>query len=119
MWIVRDIEVIDGYPAFYESSCLRLHRWVRGDWQLLRWMGSSKLSALSKWKIFDNLRRSLLAPSLLIGLILTLTVLKGAEQVSYATIICSNNSIIFTVTDFVVTPKNKLMGTFKSFKQIY
>ncbi|SDP07582.1 GH36-type glycosyl hydrolase domain-containing protein [Clostridium gasigenes] len=116
--LLTDVEVIDGYPAFYESSCLRLHRWVRGDWQLLRWMGSSKLSALSKWKIFDNLRRSLLAPSLLIGLILTLTVLKGAEQVIMLLLFAAITPLVFTIIDFVVTPKNKLMGTFKSLKQI-
>ncbi|MGL5352210.1 MAG: GH36-type glycosyl hydrolase domain-containing protein, partial [Clostridium sp.] len=116
--LLSDVEVIDGYPAFYESSCLRLHRWVRGDWQILRWLFSSKLSGLSKWKIVDNMRRSLLAPSLLIGLILTLTVLKGAEQVVMLLLFALITPFIFTVIDFVVTPKNKLMGSVKSFKQI-
>ena len=116
--LLTDVEVIDGYPAFYESSCLRLHRWVRGDWQLLRWIISPKLSLLSKWKIFDNLRRSLLAPSLLIGLILTLTILKGAEQVVMLLFFALITPFIFTIIDFVVTPKNKLMGTIKNLKQI-
>ena len=116
--LLTDVEVIDGYPAFYESSCLRLHRWVRGDWQLLRWVGISNLSALSKWKIIDNLRRSLLAPSLLIGLILALTVLKGAKQIVILLFFAVITPLIFNVIDFVVTPKNKLMGTVKSFKQI-
>lgn len=116
--LLTDVEVIDGYPAFYASSCLRLHRWVRGDWQLLRWLFKPKLSSISKWKILDNMRRSLLAPSLLIGLILTLTILKGTEQVVMLLLFALITPFIFTVIDFVVTPKNKLMGTVKSLKQI-
>ncbi|MGL5378366.1 GH36-type glycosyl hydrolase domain-containing protein [Clostridium sp.] len=116
--LLTDVEVIDGYPSYYASSCQRLHRWVRGDWQTLPWLFSSKLSALSRWKIFDNLRRSLLAPSLLIGLMLTLTALRGAGQVTILLFLAVIIPLVFTVTDFVVTPKNRLMGTFKSFKQI-
>lgn len=63
--LATDIELIDGYPTKYSSYIMRLHRWVRGDWQLLRWISKDKpLSPLSKWKIVNNLRRSLLLPSL-------------------------------------------------------
>lgn len=116
--LVSQVEFIDGYPAFYESSCRRLHRWVRGDWQLIGWLFSKKISSLNKWKIFDNLRRSLLAPNLLIALILSLTILNGRSQIALLCFLALMNSLVFTVTDFVVTPKNKLMGTFKSFQQI-
>lgn len=68
--LATDVELIDGYPAKFSSYIMRLHRWVRGDWQLLPWLfGKVKnkdnnivknpLSSLSKWKIIDNLRRSL------------------------------------------------------------
>jgi cyclic beta-1,2-glucan synthetase len=68
--LATDIELIDGYPSGYGSYMMRLHRWVRGDWQLIRWLssrvrnregreGKNPLSLLSRWKIFDNLRRSL------------------------------------------------------------
>lgn len=116
--LVSDVEFIDGYPGFYESSCRRLHRWVRGDWQLIGWLFSKKLSLLYKWKIFDNLRRSLLAPNLLIALILSLTILAEGNQIAVLCFLGLISSLVFTVTDFVVTPKNKLMGTFKSFEQI-
>ncbi len=73
--LITDIELIDGYPARYNAYMARLHRWVRGDWQLMPWLGGkvrnrqgekvkNPLSIISKWKIVDNLRRSLLAPSL-------------------------------------------------------
>ncbi len=116
--LVTDIEVVDGYPSSYLSSALRLHRWVRGDWQIAGFLFSSKLSPISKWKIFDNLRRSLLAPSLLIGLISTLTILRGAVQISILLFLAIIVPLVFTVTDFVVTPKKKLMGTFKNIRQI-
>ena len=66
--LVTDVEVYDDYPTRYLTYTRRKHRWIRGDWQILRWVGGkvpgpngaepSKLSAVSRWKIFDNLRRS-------------------------------------------------------------
>ncbi|AGF59194.1 cellobiose phosphorylase [Clostridium saccharoperbutylacetonicum] len=116
--LVSDVEFIDGYPSSYAASSKRLHRWVRGDWQLIGWLFSNNISLLYKWKIFDNLRRSLLAPNLLCTLILSLTVLSGRSQIAFLVLLASIISLVFTVTDFVVTPKNKLMGTFKNFEQI-
>ncbi|MCK9216413.1 MAG: glycosyl transferase [Firmicutes bacterium] len=69
--LATDIELIDGYPTKYKSYIMRLHRWVRGDWQLIKWLFSKKyLSSLSKWKVLDNLRRSFIAPSLFIFMLI-------------------------------------------------
>ncbi len=116
--LVTDIELVDGYPSSYMASALRLHRWVRGDWQISSYLFSNKLSPISKWKIFDNLRRSLLAPSLLIGLLATLTFLNNAVQIAVLLFLAIIIPLVFTVTDFVVTPKRKLMGSFKNLRQI-
>lgn len=72
--LVSDIELIDAFPARYDADARRQHRWVRGDWQLLPWLmprvptrhgwRQNPLSLLSRWKIIDNLRRSLLPPAL-------------------------------------------------------
>lgn len=115
--LVTDVEFIDNYPSTYESSSVRLHRWVRGDWQLLKWLTSSRLSLLSKWKIYDNLRRSLLAPSLLLILLLNITTLNGQKQIAVICFLAAVVPLLFNITDFVVTPKNKIIGTFKSLKQ--
>ncbi|MCE5191584.1 MAG: hypothetical protein LLG08_07490 [Actinomycetia bacterium] len=74
--LASDIEVLDDQPASYISHVARLHRWVRGDWQTLPWLGLSvptakgrernPFSALHRWKIVDNLRRSLLAPTMML-----------------------------------------------------
>lgn len=72
--LVSDIEVIDDYPSHYSAYNRRKHRWLRGDWQIVRWVfgtvpdESGKLvpnpiSLVSKWKIVDNLRRSLVEPA--------------------------------------------------------
>jgi cyclic beta-1,2-glucan synthetase len=74
---VTDVELIDDYPSHYSAYSRRKHRWVRGDWQIAQWMfshvpdesgklGQNPISYVSRWKIFDNLRRSLLDPALLI-----------------------------------------------------
>jgi cyclic beta-1,2-glucan synthetase len=70
--LVTDVELVDDYPASVLAHARRLHRWVRGDWQILGWLlpwvrtGTSvernRLPPISRYKIFDNLRRSLLAP---------------------------------------------------------
>ncbi len=116
--LVSDVEFIDGYPSSYDASSKRLHRWVRGDWQLIGWLFTNKINLLYKWKIFDNLRRSLLAPNLLLTLILSLTILSVRNQIAFLVFLASIISVVFTVTDFVVTPKSKLMGTFKNLEQI-
>lgn len=77
--LASDIELIDSYPSRYEAEARRQHRWARGDWQLLPWLlpyvptvagwRSNPLSLLSRWKICDNLRRSLVAPALMIFLV--------------------------------------------------
>ena len=56
--LVTDIMLMDGYPTKYASFMNRLARWTRGDWQITEWL-KGKLNLLSKFKIFDNLRRSL------------------------------------------------------------
>lgn len=80
--LITDILLLDDVPSKYNSYSLRLSRWIRGDWQILNWLksnikvknGSYKLNPLnilSKFKIFDNLRRSLIAPEVLVLLILS------------------------------------------------
>jgi hypothetical protein len=79
--LASDLEVIDDFPARYDAFSKRKHRWVRGDWQILRWLFSGNgntLGALSRWKIFDNLRRSLMEISLLLLFIAAWTFLPGS-----------------------------------------
>ncbi|HET6893116.1 MAG TPA: glucoamylase family protein, partial [Pyrinomonadaceae bacterium] len=87
--LVTDIELLDDYTTYYTTYAQRLHRWTRGDWQLLRWLfpyvpdGQGRrvrntLPLISQWKIFDNLRRSLVAPTLLLWLLAAWTIFPGS-----------------------------------------
>ncbi len=68
--LVSDIEVIEDFPARLDVASKRQHRWVRGDWQLLPWiLRDETLPAIGRWKMVDNLRRSLLAPLTLAALL--------------------------------------------------
>ncbi len=59
--LVTDLELVEDFPVRYEVETSRQHRWARGDWQLLPYMLNPKygVTALGRWKMFDNLRRSL------------------------------------------------------------
>jgi len=61
--LLSDVQLYEEYPPHYSTDVKRRHRWIRGDWQLLPWLlpwpRRAALSALSRWKIADNLRRSL------------------------------------------------------------
>jgi len=78
--LVSDIQMIDDYPSHFSAYSRRKHRWMRGDWQILRWLRATvpdwhgnfihnPITLLSKWKIIDNLRRSLLEPALFLLLL--------------------------------------------------
>ena len=76
--LATDIMLMDGYPTKYNSFMNRLSRWIRGDWQIARWLRKkvlnkeriieNPLNCISKYKILDNLRRSLIEISALIAM---------------------------------------------------
>ena len=69
--LASDVEVVEEYPSRYDVATARQHRWTRGDWQLLPWvLGAHPISPLGRWKMFDNLRRSMVVPAVLLGLAL-------------------------------------------------
>lgn len=83
---VSDVEVTDGYPSNISSWFSRLHRWIRGDWQNINYLFNKNLSWLNKYKLFDNLRRSIFPlfslASILIGIYLK------SNYIAFGTLIC-------------------------------
>ncbi len=78
--LASDVEVVEEFPSRYDVAAARQHRWARGDWQLLPWIlgrgdaaavdrGKSTLPLIGRWKMLDNLRRSLSAPASVAALI--------------------------------------------------
>ncbi|MGB6363179.1 MAG: glucoamylase family protein, partial [Thermoanaerobaculia bacterium] len=71
--LMTDVDLFEEFPANYEVAARRHHRWVRGDWQLLPWVlgyardaaggkQRARIPTKGRWKMVDNLRRSLVAP---------------------------------------------------------
>jgi cyclic beta-1,2-glucan synthetase len=88
--LVSDVVLFEDYPPHYLAYTDRMHRWVRGDWQLLPWLGRwvphrqagwarNTLSFIDRWRIFDNLRRSLISFSSLALLISGWLILPGSK----------------------------------------
>jgi cyclic beta-1,2-glucan synthetase len=78
--LISDVEVVEEFPARYDVAAARLHRWARGDWQLLPWIfGRGRDSSgdrvrraiplIGRWKMLDNLRRTLVAPAVFLALL--------------------------------------------------
>jgi len=87
--LVSDIEIIEDYPSHYSAYNRRKHRWLRGDWQIVEWLlplvpeesgrqVPNPLSVVSRWKILDNLRRSLVEPAFFLLFVLGWIVLPGS-----------------------------------------
>jgi cyclic beta-1,2-glucan synthetase len=88
--LASDVEVVEEFPARYDVGANRHHRWARGDWQLLPWIfgrgpsqpGSAQVSsvlpAIGRWKMLDNLRRTLSAPAAVLALLTGWTLPLGA-----------------------------------------
>jgi cyclic beta-1,2-glucan synthetase len=87
--LVTDIHLVDDYPHNYMAYAARQHRWTRGDWQIARWIWftvpdaarrrvRNTMPVIARWKIFDNLRRSLLPPALMVLLVTGWTILPGS-----------------------------------------
>jgi cyclic beta-1,2-glucan synthetase len=78
--LATDMEVIEDYPSHYSAYNRRKHRWLRGDWQIAGWLSSAvrdqsgavvpnPISLVSRWKILDNMRRSLVEPATFVLLV--------------------------------------------------
>jgi cellobiose phosphorylase len=95
--LVSDIELFEDQPSHFATDSARRHRWIRGDWQIAWWLLSrvpgpenelisNPISALSWWKIFDNLRRSLL-PAAMVLLLVGTWLLAGPGTALAATLL--------------------------------
>ena len=116
--LLSDVILIEDFPTTYLGDVQRRHRWIRGDWQLLAWLlpfvptasgkwESNPLSALSLWKILDNLRRSLVSPALLIFLALGWL---ATKQPIFWTLAILSLIYALPVFDFIINILNRPKG---------
>ena len=119
--LLSDVQLYEEYPPSYNSDVNRRHRWIRGDWQVLPWvlpfipnfnkgLQKNNLSGLSRWKIFDNLRRSIIPLALTILFIFGCTTLSQAWFWILSLIgIILIPSIFISVLDLLKKPLDMLM----------
>jgi len=112
--LASDVEVVEEFPARYDVAARRHHRWARGDWQLLPWLfghGPSAgtyrtrnaVPAIGRWKMLDNLRRTLSAPACVLSLLagLALPFAAGAVWIGFVLLTISLPTFIPVVAAIV------------------
>jgi cellobiose phosphorylase len=122
--LMSDVQLFEESPVSYEADTERRKRWIRGDWQLLRWVfpfvpthgGHSKpnpLSALSRWKLADNIRRSLSSLATVILMTVGWTMLSESGFFIMVMIgVIFLPSVIGTLSGFLRKPKTMSAGAF-------
>lgn len=116
--LATDIEFFDDYPSKYHVHSRRLHRWIRGDWQLLPWLGwrvplangefvPNDLPPLAQWKILDNLRRSLVAPTLFLALFLSWIFLPNSSRETFLVVLVLAFPIIANIAQALLVPPSR------------
>ncbi|HPI40962.1 MAG TPA: glucoamylase family protein, partial [Pseudobdellovibrionaceae bacterium] len=123
---LSDVEFFEDFPSHTEIAINRSHRWIRGDWQLLSWIlgrGGNTISILGRWKMIDNLRRSLVAPAsfLLILIVLSLADSNLISWIILAFIGISSSSLMNCYIEILRFFKTKsvqqsLSSLFRDFK---
>jgi cellobiose phosphorylase len=120
--LLSDVLLYEEYPYRYSADVNRRYRWIRGDWQIARWLLSrvpvqdghrekNPLSGLSQWKIFDNLRRSLVPLALTLLLLLSWTILSPTWLWTVSVIgILLVQSVVASVHEIYRKPRDVLLG---------
>jgi cellobiose phosphorylase len=117
--LVSDVQLFEEFPSRYSADTRRRHRWMRGDWQIAAWLlprlpgldmrrVQNPLSGLSRWKIFDNLRRSLV-PFALVFLLMLGWILFPKDAGAWGLLILSIivlPSLLAVLTEFLRKPKD-------------
>ena len=117
--LVSDVQLFEEFPSRYSADTRRRHRWMRGDWQIAAWLlprlpgldmrrVQNPLTGLSRWKIFDNLRRSLV-PFALVALLLLGWLLFPTNAGAWGLLILSTivvPSLLAVFTDILRKPKD-------------
>jgi cyclic beta-1,2-glucan synthetase len=119
--LLSDVQLYEDFPSRYSADVSRRHRWIRGDWQIAAWLlarvpgkGGERLknplSLLSQWKLFDNLRRSLVPLGLTTLFLLGWTAASSSLDWTLAVVgMLFFPSLITSLVDLLKKPKDVLL----------
>ncbi len=119
--LLTDVMLLDGYPLRYIPYVLRNHRWTRGDWQIIKWLRSNRLNEISKFKIWDNLRRSLLNITAFIGIVVANFIYFSQKGLAVEVILWSFLAVIISYVldgmNYIVFKESNVEGAIYSDKK--
>src|SRR5216683_454115 len=90
--LVTDVELFESAPSHYGAAAARQHRWARGDWQLLPWILRARIPLIGRWKMADNLRRTLSAPAAFLTLV-TAWAMRGTSLATWTLFVLATIAI--------------------------
>ena len=121
--LVADVELYEDHPAGFAAETSRRHRWIRGDWQIAGWLlprvpgpagkrRPNTLSVLTRWKIFDNLSRSIVPPALLLLLVggWTLTPVPTGAVTLFVLALLAGPGLFTALLELVRKPRGRPWG---------
>jgi cyclic beta-1,2-glucan synthetase len=128
--LLSDVEIIDDYPSHFRAHSRRKHRWIRGDWQILRWLAprvpdadgnliKNPLKFVSRWKILDNLRRSITEFATFVLLLASWFFLPGPASYWTAATVALMLTPRYTQLIFSLLRLENTGDTFSHVKQIF
>ena len=117
--LINDLELFDDNPSNYIDDAKRHHRWTRGDWQIISWLKNTvrnekgdkvknQVNTIGRWKIFDNLRRSMLSLALLVLLIVGfsgITLIHPVWFVVAAILVVASPILFFIIGQITKVPR--------------
>jgi len=90
--LVTDVELFESAPSHYGVAAARQHRWARGDWQLLPWILRARIPLIGRWKMADNLRRTLSAPTAFLTLVAAWT-MRGTSPATWTAFVLATIAV--------------------------
>ena len=119
--LLTDVYLLDGYPLKYIPYILRNHRWTRGDWQIIKWLKNYRLNEISKFKIYDNLRRSLVPIFSLIILLIGISNIINNTKISIILNLISIISItilyLLDIINYIIYKESNISGAVYAYKK--
>ena len=123
--LINDLELFDDNPSNYIDDAKRHHRWTRGDWQIIGWLKNTvrnergekvknQVNTIGRWKIFDNLRRSVLSLGVMVMLFAgytlatlhtSLSSLSPAWYVVVAMVVMASPIVFFIIGQITTLPR--------------
>ena len=110
--LLTDVELLDGFPSKYISYINRNHRWTRGDWQISSWINNKKMNSISKFKIYDNLRRSLIKPLAFFGIVLS--ILLNNKAIFLISFFSIEVLYLLDIINYILFKKSNILGAIYS-----